>query len=152
PTTVSRRAVVLAGGSNRMRRAARWIRCGQGLTEREFRSPSADRERWQRRLDRCWRGWVTSPNSKDPDHELWPKQSRRHAQEPRSVPGPSELAATPLDCLFLSLVLQGSTETDLCGRKNKHRPCRALSAARFPWIQRSRRAAPNPTRGLMRAT
>ncbi len=95
---------------------------------------------------------MESPGNRDPGPGLWLKQSRRHGRERRSVPGPSRLGATRSGSLSRWLVSQGSTETDFCGRKNKHQPCRIPSAARFPWLQRLRRAGPNPTRARILAT
>ncbi len=95
---------------------------------------------------------MESPGNRDPGPGLWLKQSRRHGLERRSAPGPSRLGATRSSSLSRWLVSQGSRETDFCGRKNKHQPCRIPSAARFPWLQRLRRAGPNPTRARILAT
>src|SRR5205814_8827146 len=134
PTTVAKRAVDPDGELDQAPAAARYTHCGQGLAEKESRFPSADRERWQQVLDRRWRGWVMSPDSKIPGPEWWLIHSPHHAQERRSVPGPSRLGAARLDSLFRWLVSQGPREIDLCDRKNKHQPCRIPSAVRFPWL------------------
>ena len=125
---------------------------GKTLAEKEFRFLSVDRERWQRPLDQCLRRWMEFPGNRDRGRGLWRKESRRHGRERRSVPGPSRLVAIRSGSLSRWLVSQGSKETDLCGRKNKHQPCRLPSAARLPWLQRLRLAGPNPTQARMRAT
>ena len=152
PTTVAKRAVAPGDESNRTPAVARWTRCGRELAEKEFRSLSVDRERWQRPLDQHLRRWMEFPGNRDRDPWWWRKESRRHGRERRPVPGPSRLVATRLGSLSRWLVSQDSKETDLCGRKNKHQPCRLPSAARLPWLQRLRPAGPNPTRVRSRAT
>src|SRR4030095_14130178 len=143
---------VVGAESNRPLAGARLTRCGQALTEKEFRFPSAGPELWQRSLDQRLRGWMAFPDSKDPDPELWLKQSRRHGREHRRVPGPSRLATTRSGSPYRWLVSQDSVETDLCGRKNKHRLYRIPCAVRFPRLQVSRQAGPNLTQARTRAT
>src|SRR5262249_34048722 len=79
----------------------------------------------------------------DPGHALWLERSRRPSQERRSVPGASTPVANQSGSLFRLPVSQGSTETELCDRKNKRQPFPNLCAARFPPPRRPQPVRPN---------